>query len=185
MNMRELNYVNTEGGPLLLVDAKFGHLWTGIDGSDYDRACEIFNSNPLLEGGLISIGDGSGLLWEMSGAGTAHVFSSSNADLIIVRTWPINASRSDIPKLMANEAIQNPKKLGCFNLISEFLLILWAAENGDCVEGIDFSAGRPSGEMAIDTSGAIVKLAPSRYECWHDEIKNDLGVARRCFIYKK
>jgi hypothetical protein len=186
MKFREINYVNSEGGPLLLVDANYGNFWSGIDGPDYDRACEFFDSHPLFPGGPISIGDGNGLLWEMSGAGTAYIFDREDNGLVIVRTWPADPSKTNIQELMVKEPTENLTRLGDLDVASGILVVLWAVENGECVKPEDLhSEGRPSGELAIDTSGAVIKLAPALYECWHDEIKNELGVARRCHFYRK
>jgi hypothetical protein len=186
MKLREINYVNSEGGPLLLADAAYGILWSGIDGADYDRACEFLDSHPLLDGGVIPIDGGNGLLWEMNGAGTAHIFDRGDSGLVIVRTWPVDPSRTEIPELMGVEPTSYLTKLGDLDLLSGTLVILWAAENGECIKPEDLHVdGRPSGELAIDTAGAIVKVEPGQFECWHDEIRNDLGVARRCHILRK
>lgn len=186
MNMRKINYVDSEGGPLLLVDADLGSFWKGIESEDYDRACKFFDSNPHSEGGGISIGHSDGLLWEMNGAGTAYVFSDDDNRVVIVRTWPNDILRSDIPELMASELPDNLKKIGELKVASGFLLILWAAESGECVNsGEGIIEGRPVGDFAIETSGAIIRLQPAQYECWHDEIVNEFGIARRCHICRK
>lgn len=36
-----MNWITSDGGPLVLVEDKSLNEWQGIDGSDYDRACAI------------------------------------------------------------------------------------------------------------------------------------------------
>lgn len=185
MNILELGHVDAEGGPLLIADAELGQLWDRVDGSDYERACDFFDSLPEKEGGSISIMHGHGLLWEMNGAGTAHIFSLQDQGFILLRSWPVDPDREDVAMLMAAEVPVDLTRLGDLHLSSGSLLILWATENGACVQAADLvEGGRPSGEMAFDTAGFIVKSKLTRFTCWYDQIENELGMARRCHVYR-
>ena len=103
--MKQLGYINAEGGPLLIMDASVSHSWKGIegDGCDYKEACKLFDVNPSIEGGPISIDGETGMLWEMKGPGTADAFM--NDHLVIVRTWPTNPSDTTASLYFANEPI--------------------------------------------------------------------------------
>ena len=52
-----MKWICSEGGPLLLLEKKFLHLWGGTWSNDYDRACR---TTEYAE--LIGIGDVSGLV---------------------------------------------------------------------------------------------------------------------------
>jgi hypothetical protein len=56
-----LGHVNAEGGPLLLIDGDLARHWNGISGSDYHRACTLFDSNPALQGSEIIVDDGQAI----------------------------------------------------------------------------------------------------------------------------
>src|SRR5215831_14567820 len=85
----QVGHVSGEGGPLLLVDWKTALGWRGVEdgGRDYERACALFNEKPLVEGLVIEVGGGSGLVWNMEGGGTADVFRRGSEYAVISRTW--------------------------------------------------------------------------------------------------
>lgn len=176
-------HISSEGGPLLIADAEVMQSWKGVDDSDYERACELFDDNPGIEGGEIGIGSGSAILWEMNGAGTAYVFTSDEGSFTIVRAWLSDPENENAINQIANETIINPVELGLLTLSSKALVVIWSAENGACVMPEDVKyGGRPSGEMAIDDSGYIFIAPYRKYRIWHDEVTNKLGLARRCHI---
>jgi hypothetical protein len=181
--MQQLDYIDSEGGPLLFVDAELGNFWNGVDGNDYDRACHFFDSDSSIEGGQISIHNGKGILWEMNGAGTAYIFKSPDENFVILRGWFTDDSDNGAPILMAKEPIVDCVKLGVLNLSSGRLAILSSVENGVCILPNDLKkSGRPSGEMANDSAGYIIKLQNAHFELLHDCVESSLGVARRCHI---
>lgn len=175
--------ISSEGGPLLIADAEVMRSWSGVDGPDYERACEFFDHNPSIEGGDMDVGHSKGILWEMSGAGTAYIFPSAGEGYTIVRAWLSDPEDEDAIGRLASEPTNNPVELGELTLTSKSVVIIWAAENGACILPEDIGReGRPSGEMAIDDAGYIFVLPQKRYQLWHDEITNNQGLARRCHI---
>lgn len=176
-------HISSEGGPLIIADAEVMRSWSGVDGSDYERACEFFESNPSIEGGDMDVGHNNGILWEMNGAGTAYVFQSSGGGYTIIRAWLSDPENEDAIKQLASEPTNNPVELGELTLTSKSMAIMWAAENGACILPEDIGReGRPSGEMAVDDAGYILALPQERYQLWHDEITNNQGLARRCHL---
>ncbi len=92
--MNYIGWINAEGGPLLLIDPALAPFWQGSSGTDYDRACGLFDANSGIEGTPISVGAGKGILWEMGGPGTAHVFREDETHYIVVRPWPTDPANS-------------------------------------------------------------------------------------------
>lgn len=167
------------------MDASVSHSWKGIegDGCDYKEACKLFDVNPSIEGGPISIDGETGMLWEMKGPGTADAFM--NDHLVIVRTWPTNPSDTTASLYFANEPILNPFELGRLTIRTGVIAILWATENGQCVQSLNIPLnGRPTGPMAIGTSGLIAGIEKGNYRCLHDQVEARVGMARRFHLLK-
>jgi hypothetical protein len=183
MNMKHLGYINAEGGPLLIMDANVSCLWKGTadDGSDYARACQLFDSDPGFEGVAVPIGDGAGMLWEMKGPGTAHAFMGDH--LVIVRTWPVNPDDNTIPEKLAKEPMAAHSELGQIRVTTGVVVVLWSAESGACVRAVSVPPdGRPTGPTAVGSSGLLLKVDTGTYRCLHDQLETKLGVARRLHL---
>jgi len=182
--LKHLGYINTEGGPILVMDASLCRFWRGAagDGTDYLRVCQSFDRNPNQAGAPISIGDSHAMLWEMEGAGTADAFI--NDHLVILRTWPCDPRDNTVPRKLAAEPLATGSELGQIQVPTGILVILWAAENGDCVKSLDVSEnGRPAGNMAMGSAGLILRLGKGIYNCVHDRLETSLGTARRLHLY--
>jgi hypothetical protein len=181
LTMETLGYLNAEGGPLLIVDGISASAWHGIEGSDYNRARALFDSQPALEGFEIAVG--AEKVWEMSGAGTADVFRSNDSRIVIVRAWLHDPQNSDAPLTLAELPLNRPTRIGSLTADSMTIAILWAPENG---KGFDLPAelnvARPSAELSIDTAGLVVRAPASRLYCLHDQVEHSAGSARRLHI---
>ena len=58
-------------------------------------------------------------------------------------------------------------------------------ESGECIESLDIrDSERPSGDMATDSSGLLVRVANGHYESLHDEIELAEVSARRCHLIR-
>jgi len=178
-----LGYINAEGGPLLVMDSVFVPYWKGIEGEDYDRACAIFDNNPKSEGAEIDIGTGKGIVWEMQGAGTANVFKHSESHLCITRIWPHDPKDSSAPRLIADQQVRRDQYVGDLLIESGRLVILWATEDGSSIRlSSDADVSRPTGDMAIDTAGLVVRVSRSSFACFHDSVEVSAGVGRRLHL---
>ena len=176
-----LGTVSSEGGPLLIADATFIQSWRGIDdgGADYDRACELSGN-----GGEITLGAGHGVLWEM-GPGTATVVRQSESTLVLSCGWFETADPDDesFVSLASLPLSDLSVALGEVTVHSGTLVILWAPENGRCVEStVVPSDGIPTGEMSMGGTGLIVAVRPGRYAFLHDEVETDHAGAQRCHV---
>jgi len=192
--VKYLDAVNSEGGPFLIADAEIAHHWRGTEegGTDYRRACQVFLTFPEPPGALIPVGPGQALVWEPEGAGTGDVFIDGQGHLTIVRAWldePDGADTDDelrtvttLAGLPLNEAVS----LGSLEITSGVLAILWSPETGECIEALDVEESeRPTGEMATDSSGLLVRVAKGSYTCLHDEFELEKVSARRCHLIKQ
>jgi len=181
--MDYLGYINAEGGPLLLMDSVLVPYWKGIEESDYNRACAIFDNNPEIQGAEIDIGPGRGVLWEMQGAGTADVFKHSESHICVTRIWPHDPKDSRAPQLIAEQPLRRDHHIGDLLVESGVLVILWAPENGSGIKLLpDAAVSRPTGDMAIDTAGLIVRVPRSSFSCFHDTVEVPAGVGRRLHL---
>jgi hypothetical protein len=128
--MESLGYINAESGPLLIVDGALASVWTGIEGSDYKRACALFDGNPKLDGCEIAVGVGRGIVWEMHGAGTSEVFRDSKSTIVIVRPWLCDPKNRDALMSLAEQPLNQPVLIGNLSVESATIAIFWAAEKG-------------------------------------------------------
>lgn len=181
--MDYVGWINAEGGPLLLMDMALAEYWEGCAGTDYLRACALFDENPLLEGMPISVGTGEGILWEMSGPGVAHVFRDDDTHYVIVRPWATDPSNSEAPLVMAEQPWTPETRIGELSSGSGELLIFWAAEEGRAAKTM--STAEPNqrrGETAIEDSGLLLRVVASRFRCFHDEVETFVGIGRRLHL---
>jgi hypothetical protein len=180
-----LESVSSEGGPLLLADANVARKWRGVEegGHDYERACDLFDKNPDLLGGMIAIGKREGLLWELQGAGSAHIFRNNENNFVVVRAWLATPDDANMLLQLAQLEPQELTPLGILNVSTSILAILWATENGECIETLDVDDfERPSGEMSTEEAGLLLKVKGSEYKCYHDTIRIDGNSAIRCHL---
>ena len=192
--MQYIDNVDSEGGPFLIADATIAREWRGSDGdgSDYECACQVFSTDPEPPGALIAVGLGQALLWELYGAGTGDVFVDERGNVTIIRAWldePDGGNAAD--ELRAITALvllplNEPVDLGSLEITSGVLAILWSPESGECIESLDVEENeRPTGEMATDSSGLLVRVAKGSYSCLHDEFELADVSARRCHLVRK
>jgi len=179
-----LDYVASEGGPLLIADVSVARLWHGIEngGADYDRACDIFDSDPNLEGALVEIESGHGLLWEMEGAGIAGVYQLG-ATIVIARGWFGIDDWRNATKLAATIDPINPVLLGSMDFSTGAVAILWATEDGRSIEVVDVTQPeRPTGELSMESAGLLIPIQKGTYQAYFDRVATQTGTARRCIL---
>ncbi|SRR5579884_548095 len=186
--MEALGTVSSEGGPLLLADAQVAAAWQGVEGngSDYERACKLFAQNEHLPGGPISIGQEQGILWELGGAGTAHIFcdSTDRLSLRLVRGWLHSPRDTNAVLALAAVPLRDTIGLGSLKISSGVLAILWAPESGEWISTLPIpESARPAGPMSVDGAGLLVHLPQGCYICLYDEVQLEDGQhARRCHL---
>src|SRR5262249_8679555 len=164
--MEYIGLVSSEGGPLLLMDASIADSWHGSEGNDYDRACNLFDATPDLEGTEIDIGKGKGILWEMGGAGTAAIFKASESHCVVVRPWLSDPSDNNALRGLAEQPLSHPIEIGELTSSGGNMVILWAAEDGSCIEPMSVpESGRVVGKMAMEESCLSVKLTKVVFRC--------------------
>lgn len=181
--MKILGTVSSEGGPFLLADWTTAQQWGGVDDSDdYERACE------LLSGGKnfaeIEIGNSRGIVWDAHGAGTADVIALPDR-LTLIRLWFDEEEDEETILRLAALPIETPEPAGKLMLNSDALVLLWAPEDGGCLENLpDELPAPPDGDLAIDGSSLIVPLAAGTYHCFLDELSDPDADAVRCHFVR-
>jgi hypothetical protein len=179
--MKRIGNVDSEGGPLLLVEARLAAEWSGGEGEDYGRACDVIEKQRA--GGPIAVGSGSGLVWAMGGAGTADVFSAGN-DLLIVRIWTDEDDADAATASLAAEPLAKTASLGAVE-ISTALCILWAPEANPDVGDLSSRAVRRPRGLGIDNAGLIVPVEAGTYDAATDKVKNARGEAVRLHLKRR
>jgi hypothetical protein len=185
--LKYLDEVSTEGGLLLLADANTARAWHGTeeDGSDYQRACRLFE-NSAVPGSIIPVGQGQAILWDMEGSGTADVFLEEPDHLIIVRAWMDDNDEEAVLFSLAALPLQSTTNVGSLEITSGILAIMWATESGECIESLNIrESARPTGNMASEDAGLLVQLPNGRYVCLHDEVEQEDNSARRCHLIRE
>ncbi len=180
--MERIGFVEAEGGPLILVDAVLARSWTGIDGTDYQRACDFFDQNLDVNVGIIAVGSGSAALWEIHGAGTADVYRSGAKGIMIVRAWTPPFAEASERIALAEEPGGEILDFGEIEVISGAAVVLWAAESG---LGIDVALSpqvRRPRSLNLDNAGLIIPLISGKYKVSHDCVKKAGGEARRLHL---
>jgi len=151
--MRKLEWIESEGGPLLLAPRSRLRDWSGIDvresesQSDYDRACAITD-----EVGIISIGDGSAVVLGDMPDRTALVTEHAATDVFIVR-WRCAASEESLlAALFADSSIQRlPYADACWMATgAEEYMLFDSAYNGAEIERY-LSVSLQAGGYSIET----------------------------------
>lgn len=178
--MKHLFTINTEGGPLLCVDAGCGTHWRGAESpsSDYENLCAIFDSSPQLAATIISIGGCPSVAWEMAGAGTADVFRGDDGCIRVVRAWLDDDTPQELEKLASAHASTHVE-IGEVEIPSGIIALMWSPESGQRIplsleQGFQRVPGTSVGESAW-----VFKAAKQRYRCCHDEIAVGKSKARR------
>lgn len=181
--MDYLGLINAEGGPIIVGDALVLSQWTGVEGTDYDRACALFDADPKLEGAEIKVGMGDAIVWEMEGGGTAFVFRATQFHHIVVRLWPTDPLDKEAPHVIADQPFKPTTRLGALPIESGILAILWAAEDGTTIElPTSIEAGHPTGEMALEDAGLVIRVTPKAFVCFHDRVETPVGIGRRLHL---
>jgi len=183
--MRIVGRVNAEGGPLIIADALIARSWRGTEGAgeDYGGACGFFDEHPQVEGGEIQLRTGRVFVWEMKGPGTAELYKGESGDYVLVRAWPKDPDDREIGSLLA-EAPTTEFSIGCLDIKSGCLAILWAAESG---EGIDDGrlnrCGSTDLAIQLGATGLMVPVARRTLSLTHADPMMAKGFGRRLRIF--
>ena len=80
--MGQIQWINSAGGPLLLVAQEDLESWHGIENDDYDRACAVDDYV-----GMIPVGGGPGLVLGDEPMQTAWVALTASSGLLVRWMW--------------------------------------------------------------------------------------------------
>ena len=81
-------WIDSDGGPLILMEARLAPHWTGVDGKDYDRACEV---NDYLC--VLTVGDGQALVFGEEPMSTAWLANRNGGTFV---RWSYGESQSAV-----------------------------------------------------------------------------------------
>lgn len=153
----KLAHVSSEGGPLLIVDAQHLGAWQGV-GRDYDRACSTVASLNAPDGGLISVGEGEGLVWNIGGAGTAFIINPRKGFPFLFRYWSdADLGENEIESIAAEINWSTVHEVSVLKISSGRLAVVWAVENGPGLK-LPPSEGYILGDTSTEDSGYVLTV---------------------------
>lgn len=164
-----LGLVSTEGGPILIVDKEGASAWRGAtgDGGDYERAIEVFDTNPHLHAAKTSVGAYSAFTWDVP-TGTISVWRVAQDSLLM--EWGSDATEAPHAE---HGAPRSQAILGELEVRSGWIVIAWSAEPLDEVQGITPTDGL-SLALSVGQAALVVKLPVGEYEAIQlDDRDND------------
>ena len=98
--------------------------------------------------------------------------------MMLLRAWLDDEAVLDD---LAEADGEDAHAIGQLDVRSGALALLWAPEDGACFDDeVLRRGGRPAADATIEGAALVLKLAPGRYEVWHDVVELDGGFARRC-----
>jgi len=181
--MIHLGFIDTEGGPLVLLDAMLAQFWSGIEGIDYGRACNLFDLHPSAKGGIISIESGSALVWETGGAGTVDVYKTDNNGFVLVRAWLSQNAETSVLRKLADKPVEEFTELGGIEIASGSIAILWATESGRGVDSAISEQARRPKSLNLVNGGLVVPSRLGKFEAIHDSVKLSASHAQRLHLH--
>ncbi len=126
MNKAELTWIESAGGPLILLEEQLLSHWHGIDTDDYDRACGI---DDYL--GLLDVGSGRALVLGEEPMRTAWQPLSGPAEGMLVR-WQWADDDESVVEAIAELSKVSWEATGIvFDLTDNSLVLFDAACPGD------------------------------------------------------
>jgi hypothetical protein len=181
--MRLIGRISSEGGPFLIADAVAARSWRGGDADHYERLLAALRGAGPSWGMSWPLGECPAVVWDPEGECEADVLMTSPGSLVLVRGWfdgDWDAATQEAAR--APRGAQDP--LGNVELRSGVLVVLWTPENGGCItdEDIARGSGQPTGGLAIEGTGLLLRLPPGRYACAADFVRIPNGQAIRCFV---
>jgi hypothetical protein len=156
MMVKDLKWISSEGGPLLLVERSLVSHWQGVSiaqangtengfQTDYDRACSIEDYV-----GLIAVGTGEALVLGDEPMQTSWLTLSDRNGILIRWQWAADEESVRNTLNEITEAAWQPTDV-LFQSKTDELLLFDAASPGDEIESslvINLSAG----EYSVDTA---------------------------------
>jgi len=158
--VERLGFVSTEGGPLLIADRAVLGGWSGADGPDYDRACDLLeealDADDQAQGLLVEvpIGESSALLWDLA-PGTVTVCRSEDG-LVMVEC------SDDAPDGSCQEPEPGPGDGIVLEISSGFLVVLWGPESGAEATADGPEDGRML-DLSVQEAGIELAWEPGTY----------------------
>tara|TARA_R110002072_G_scaffold33030_9_gene100250 strand:+ start:2604 stop:3092 length:489 start_codon:yes stop_codon:yes gene_type:complete len=128
-----MEWISSEGGPLILISRSSLAYWKGVNSDDYDRACAIDDY-----AGVISVSDSQGLVFGDEPCETAIYYSESIGVLIVRWQWAEGESSvQNIIDTLTEEDFKNSEEEIEYKSNDGSLLLFDSVLPGDEAEGLD------------------------------------------------
>ncbi|WLQ17490.1 Imm21 family immunity protein [Hahella aquimaris] len=148
-----MNWISSEGGPLILVVRKSLRYWAGLDGSDYERACAVCDY-----AGTIRVGNSEAVVLGDEPCQTA-IYSSPHINNLVIVRWQWAESESQLERYLSditNNTFSRPEEELRFNNTDEELLLFDSVLAGSQANGlrVKLSSGQANRTMWLQSSQA-------------------------------
>ena len=121
MSKAELTWIESAGGPLILLEEPLLSHWHGIDTDDYDRSCGI---DDYL--GLLDVGSGRALVLGEEPMATAWQLLSGPAEGVLVR-WQFADDEASVVEALADLSKVSWEATGIVFDVADSSLVLFDA----------------------------------------------------------
>ena len=133
-----MEWINSEGGPLIIIGAKRVKNWSGIQNDDYDRACAV---DDYL--GVIDVSNSQAIVLGDEPCQTS-VYHSQRLGMLIVR-WLWADSEMEVKKsleLLTIEDFDTPEEEAFFEASDCHLILFDAVSEGANAVGLSLELNR-------------------------------------------
>lgn len=175
---KQIGYISTEGGPVLIGDYEIITKWNGIMTDDYEKLIEANEEDFIYK-----IADKNVVVWDPEGGACISIHCNNKDDFTFIKSF---IALKDNDKYI--DAIgQNEEVLGEVEIFSNTLLILYATESGALLEPLkDNSIRRLTGGLAFENSVLSIPVSNGIYRCVSDLVfdSEKLYQAKRLLLTK-
>lgn len=180
-NWALLGTVASEGGPYLVVDVVHAPDWSGVSEDDYDGLCLELGTAAPKSGVVTRRHSHVAVAWDPGGGGIAEILRSPSA-FGLLRWWG-DGTATPGTRGMTLRA-RETEYIGDLPLYSGRVLVLWAPEDGRCIDTAN-NGPVPGSQLSIDGTAYILACAPGVYRVEHHrlELGDEFGV--RCWFERK
>jgi len=175
------HYVSFEGGPILVGSAKLLSSWRGIESTDYEELCSLFDHVPSSHCIPLTRFGNSAIAVDFGGAGTIRVLPIPDG-IALVRAWHDDPDSDDIYAEALQVAPSNIEDSGDIELNSTAIVIAWAAESLEGLPSTVSGPTRPSINLSVDDSVVLFPLSGGRYSWTRDELNLSGGQVVRFIL---
>ena len=178
-HFKQVGYVSTEGGPLLVGDYKVLTKWNGCETEDYDTLLEDCMAP---EDCIYNVEKQEIVVWEPEGGAIISIHKDDKNNLILIKSFEdIRKNNKYVGCIGKDETI-----IGQIEISSEAILVIYATESGALLEPlIGDEVTRLTGGLVFGDSALAIPIPNGTYHCVADFVfgsNDELYQAKRLLL---